>query len=448
MQVTLDKKSDTLASILVNLEEGDYAAQYNQRLKEYSKQANIKGFRPGKIPTSVVKNMVGDSLLADEVFKLLSETINNYIKENDLSIIGEPLPNKKEDNREIDWKTAKNFDFTYDIGIIPAFKYDISEKQKFTKHEVEVEDATLEETLTGLLKQHGAPTEVEAVGADDFLSGTILKDGEEGEGVSTGLPLNKVAQKEQKQFIGKKIGDTVTFDVRKAFEGDDHIGHVVGVSKEEAASVKGKYAFTVSKITRTSDAEYSQELFDKVLGPGVVSSEQEFKDKVREILTQNLNNDSRSILFKDIQTAIAKDTKLEVSEDFFKRWLLESNKGALEEEELQKNYDKYEAELKWTLIRNKIADDNELKVEDNEVRQVAVEQLRMQYLGGMEIGPEMEETFNNFVNKYLQEDKGKNYLQIFEQVLLQKVLTLIEEKVTIKGKKIKSEAFKKIVDKL
>lgn len=447
MQVTLDKKSDTLASVIVNLEESDYTPQYNQRLKEYAKTAQVKGFRPGKIPSHVIKSMVGDGLLADEVFKMLSSTIQAYIKDNNIAIIGEPLPNEKETNRVIDWKTQKGFDFTYDIGIIPTFKYDISDKLKFTKYTVEIEGSTLDETIENLLKQNGESIDADTVEADDFISGTILKDGADGEGVTTGLPLSRVVEKQRKTFIGKKIGDTVVFDINKTIEDPEHIGHVVGVSKEEAAEVSGKYALTITKINRQAAGVLNQEFFDKVLGKDTVKDEAGFKEKVQEILTQNYNNDSKSVLYKEFKDQLIAKTKIEISVEFFKRWLLETNKETLKAEDLEENFEKYENELKWTLLRNKISEDNEIKVENEEVRGAAFEQLRMQYLGGMELTPDMSETFNNFVDKYLKENKGENYLQLFEQVLTQKVYTFIEGKASFKDKKVKSEEFKKIVEK-
>lgn len=447
MQVTLEKSSETLASILVKIQESDYSEQFNKRLKEYAKQAQIKGFRPGKVPLNVVKSMVGDSLLADEVYKILSESLNKYIKENDIDIIGEPLPNSSEFEKVVDWKAQKEFDFKYDIGIVPNFKAEVSDKLKFTKYEIEIEDATLQETIDNLLQQNGEPTYPDTTAEEDFLTGTIKKEGEEGEGAQTGVPLSRVVKKELKSFIDKKIGESIVFDIQKAFETPDHISHVLGVSKEEAAEAKGKYEFTISKITRTSPAEMNQAFFDKILGKDTVTNEDEFKAKVREILAQNYNNDSKSVLHQEIQKELVNKAKIEVSEDFFKRWLLESNKESLEPSYLDENYSKYEEQLKWTLLKNKIAQEFDLKVENEEVRAAAFEQLRMQYLGGMEIGPEMQETFNGFVDKFLKENKGENYMQLFEQVLTQKVFNNLEEKVSLTNKKVKSEEFKKIVEK-
>lgn len=447
MQVTLEKSSETLASILVKIQEADYSEQFNNKLKEYAKKAQIKGFRPGKVPLAVAKSMVGDSILADEVYKILSESLNKYIKENEIDIIGEPLPNSSEFEKVVDWKSQKEFDFKYDIGIVPNFKAEVSDKLKFTKYEIEIEESTLQETIDNLLQQNGEPTYPDITSEDDFLTGTIKKEGDETEGSQTGIPLSRVVKKELKNFIDKKIGDTLVFDIQKAFESSDHVSHILGVSKESAAEAKGNYTFTLTKITRTSPAEINQAFFDKILGKDTVKNESEFKEKVLEILTQNYNNDSKSVLHQEIQKELVSKANIEVSEDFFKRWLLESNKESLEPSYLDENYGKYEEQLKWTLLKNKIAQEFDLKVENEEVRAAAFEQLRMQYLGGMEIGPEMQETFNSFVDKFLKENKGENYMQLFEQVLTQKVFNNLEEKVSLTNKKVKSEEFKKIVEK-
>lgn len=445
MEIVLDKKKPTLASLSITLTESDYQDQVSEKIKEYTKKANIKGFRPGKVPTSVIKNMMGDSLVADEVFKVLNDSINNYIKENNLSIIGDPLPTEEDQKKVINWKTQKEFDFNYELGLVPEFKYDLSDKLKFTKYVVDVDQKLIDETIATLQKNAGEQIHPDEIAEDDFVSGTITQGDYSN---NSGLPLTKMSKKELKKFIGAKKGDEIAFDVQKAFDKDsDHVAHVTGKTKEEAPDVKGDWFFTIENITRSVEAEVNQEFFDKVLGPGAVASKEEFDEKLKEAIAGQHDRESVVLLNTEIKDKLLEKTKIEVSSEFLKRWLLTSNRQELTEADLEKDYENYENELKWQLLRNRIAKDLSVTVEDEAVQAAARAQIQQQFLGGAPVGPEMEETFQKIVENYLREDKGKNYLNIYEQVMADRLFTELRSKVTIKDKKTKSDDLKKIIEK-
>ncbi len=445
MQITLNKKDDTFASIKIELGEADYKERIDSKIKEYGKKATIKGFRPGKVPSGMIKSMMGESFMAEEVSKLLNESLTGYIKENDLNIIGEPLPSPEGNDENINWKTQTEFNFSYDVGLIPSFEMEISDKLKYDLYKIEVEDKTLDETIANLLTQNGASETPETAEAGDFVTGKLTQDEYE---VHCSLPTQDMKATEVKKFVGAKKEGKVTFDLVKAFNKDTQaIAKALGITDDEAKELKGEYTLEVNIISRNSKAELNQELFDKLFGKDTVKNEEEFKTKLKEVLGENYIKDADSFLFKSIQQDLLGKAKFELSTEFVERWIKQTNPD-ITEENLKLDFDKYIAELKWSIIKNQLATTAEIKVESAEVRDRASYTLNMQYFGGMQLDGEMATNFNQFVDKYLSDNNGKNYYQHFEQVLGDKLFESIKGKVSLKDKKIKSEAFKIEVEKI
>lgn len=446
MEVKLNQIDPTSAQLTIQVSPEDYDSQVNAKLKSYAKTANIKGFRPGKVPTAIIKNMMGENILAEEVFTVISKELNSYIKENNLSIIGDPLPAETEKNKQVDWKNDKNFEFTYDLGTVPEFDlaYD---KVKVEKYAVDIDDKTVDETISNILKQTAETVDAEVVTEEDYVTGSLKQVDGEIENTNSMIPTNKMAKTEGKKLIGKKVDDVVTFDLSKLFKGDAaSISHVAGISKEEAADVSGDFEFTITKISHKQDPEMNEEFFGKVLPGEEIKTEDEFKAKLKEKIAENFNRDAEFVLGKHIREKLVEAIKVDYSEDFFKRWILESNKDSISAEDLDAKFDQYVKELKWSFIRNKVAEENELKAEEADIRAKAEEIVRHQYLGGMEIQAELREQFNAFVDNYLKENNGRNYYNTFDQVLSEKVISFLQDKVSVKDKKIGSEKFKEVVE--
>lgn len=447
MEINLKKKNDTFGTISVQVAEADYIGRVDQKLSDYRKQASIKGFRQGKVPMGMIKNMVGDQLLVEEVYKVLSEELNNYIKENDLQIIGEPIPADEEAQSAIDWKSQTEFGFDYIVGLIPEFKVEVSEKIKVTRYAVAVDETAVSDYSDNLRTQYGETKEIDTAEEAAYVGGTVKAVGSEEEPKATLVPIDKLTKKEKAKFIGSKSGDTIVFKPAKAFEEEAHIGHVLGIEKEEIGSVKGEYEVVVDKVTKQVAADLNPEFYAKLFGPGLINTEEEFTAKIEEVLQGGYKRDVDALLFFDIQEKLLDKTKVSVSADFLKKWLVAVNKGELTAETVEADYDKYEREIKWSLIKNKVISDNNINTNDDEIRANAFETLRAQYFGGMEITPEMQEPFNGFVDKYLKENEGKNYYNIYEQVVAEKIFELFQEKVTVKEKAVSADEFKKIVSK-
>ena len=436
MNITLNQTDSTNAQLKVVLEEADYAPKVDQQVKEYSKKAQIKGFRPGKVPAGLVKKMYGKSILVEQINKLLQEEISKYIRENDVKLLGEPLPEPNQN--QIDWDNQKEFEFNYQVGLLPDFTLPLDKSVE--GFAIEVDQKTIDEAYTNLKRQFGKTVNPETSELGDFVSGELKA--VEGEFTSkTLIPTNRVVEG-QEQFIGVKAGDVIRFDIRKTF-GDDNaaLAHVTGLGKEVVADLNGEFEFTVDKINRTDDAELNQELFDKLFGKDEVTTEEDFDAKLRETIKENYEREADNLLYRKIIDTLVDNVDAALPTEFFKRWLQVTNEGKLTPEQIEENFDKYERELKWSMIKNKVVEENELKVSNEEVVEATKEKMLAQF-NMPEIPEELLESMNNYANQYLQQDNGRNYIQEYEQLLAEKVLAKLKEQMTVVEKTITAEDFR------
>jgi len=437
LDITLDKKDDQLHAILtVNLTEADYAPAVESKLKEYSKKAQIKGFRPGKVPVGLVRKMYGKGILVEEINGLLSKSVDEYIKENNLKILGEPLPVPT----DIDFDNQKDYSFQFELGLLPEFELPADQAVSVDRHKVELDENTLKETYEQLERQFGETSEPEVSEANDFIYGKLKKAGEEGEGRVVLLPTNKLKADADK-FVGVKSGDEVAFDLKNAFGGDvAAIRGFSGLSKEEAEGVEGEYSLAVEKIQRSAPAEFNQELFDKVFGKDIVTSKEDFDEKVRSTVQENYDRESDNLVNRQIIDKMLENTTIELPTEFFKKWLVRANQGKLTQEQVEEHFEDYAKELKWSLIRNKVVEAQELKVSNEEIVDRTVQKILGQF--NMEMTPELEESVRGFADNFLRQENGKNYVDEYEAILAEKVLENLRGKVVVNDNPITAEDFR------
>lgn len=442
MEITLNKIDKTNGTLEVKLQESDYQAGVEKKLKDYAKNAQIKGFRPGKVPVGVVKKMYGTSILVDEVNNLLTQNVKDYIKSNDVNIIGDPLP-RRENSDNIDWEKQKDFSFTYDLGLIP--EYDANPKKtKVEKYVIKAENKVIDETIDNIRKQNGKTDKVDVSAEGDFISGQLKQ--EKGGFEGPVMIPTKQLKKEKKAFVGVKKDDKVTFDLMKAFDKDPAaLSHVTGVEKDKTGDLKGKFELSVTEITRVADADMNQELFDKVFGPGAVKTEEEFRDKALETIMENYDRESENLLGRHIIDTMVEKTKLDISPEFVMKWLKATNENT-PEEDLKKNLNLYMDDLKWSIIRGEFEKRDGIKVENVEVMEAAKAKLLSQLNMPM-VSPELEEQFNSFADNYLKENNGRNYVQEYENILTIKVLDVLKKEVNVKEKTVSVDKFNDIAKK-
>ncbi|MBA4144461.1 MAG: trigger factor [Cytophaga sp.] len=442
MNITLDKQSATDGLIKIKLSETDYQPKVESKLKDYARKASIKGFRAGKVPAGVIKKMYGKSVLVEEVNHIISHSVSDYIKDNKLRILGDPLPNQ-EKAMTIDWDSQKDFEFEFQIGMVEDFAYDISKKVNVQSHPIEVDQKVMDETLTDLKQRFGKVSYPEVSEVTDSVFGTItLADGSPKNVV---INIDKVEKKEQKKFIGLKNEDTVDFEIEKILKDENLVAQVLGITPEEAKSAKGQYTLQVTSISRTEPAEINTELFDRVFGPGVVKTEEEFLNKVKETIAENYKRETEHMLDHEIMHHYVDNTKITMPESFLKTWLKTTGQGQVTDEILEKEFKPYRDSLKWDLIKNKIAEDNNIKVEGEEVRARAKAMIAEQF-GGAAIAEQLGDKMDDIANNYLsgQDGKGENFMRLYNQLRNDKIAKLIRESITVTEKKVSLDEFKKI----
>lgn len=449
MEITLDKKTNTEGLIKIKLSEGDYQPKVEEKVKDYARKANIKGFRQGKVPAGVIRKMFGKSILVDEINHLLSHKITDYIKDNKLQILGEPLPNQ-EKTRDIDWDVQKDFEFEYQIGLVDEFSYDVSKKAKIKAYKIEVDDKTVDETVADLKKRFGKVTYPEVSEAQDSLFGEIRPKNPPEENAdalkkeAATIQIEKVAKSEQGKFIGRKKDDEVEFEPGKIYTEQSLVSELLGLSVEEVQAANGPFILKINTISRTEPAELTPELFDRVFGKDVAKTEEEFVSKIRETIAENYKRETDHFLDHHIEDHLLENTSINLPADFLKTWLKSSSQGQVTDAVLDEEFEQYVRGLKWDLIKNKIADDNNIKVEADEVRNKAKDMIVAQF-GGQAFAEQLKDKLDGIADNYLSNENGQNFMRLYNQLRGEKIMAHIRENITVEEQKVSVDEFKKIV---
>jgi trigger factor len=444
LEITLNKKSNTEGLIKIKLSEGDYQSHVEEKVKDYARKANIKGFRQGKVPSGVIRKMFGKSILVDEINHLLSHKLSDYIKEQNLKIIGDPLPNH-EKSRDIDWEGQKDFEFEYQIGMVEDFKYDLSPKVKVKGYKIEADEKVINDTLNDLKKRFGKVSYPESSQAGDNLFGDLTKKDSEFKKENAFIATDKIAKKELSKFEGKKQDDVIEFDIQKTFTDAEDIAQLTGASPEEAKNEAGTYQLKINTISRTEPADVNQELFDRVFGKDAVQNEADFMEKVKNTIGENYQRETNHFLEHHIEDAFLENTNISIPDEFLKSWLKASSNGEVTDSILEKEFKDYVRGLKWDLIKNKIADDNAIKVEADEVRNRAKDLIIAQF-GGQAFADQLKDRMDSIADNYLQNENGQNFMRLYNQLKSEKILNHIKSNITVDEKKVSVDEFKKIVE--
>lgn len=441
MEITLDKHSVNQASIKIKLSEADYQPKVEAKLKDHARKANIKGFRPGKAPISMVKNMYGTSVLVEEINSILGESLNGYLKEQTFKILGDPLPVAKQEET-IDWKTQKEFEFEYKIGFVDGIELPL-DKIKATKYSIKVDQKLMDETLENLVSQYGNSTNPEVSEATDSVYGDLASKSTEFK-KSVSLDLTKITKKLAEKFTGISNDSVIEFEDKEVKK--DQWEEAFGLETEEADQATGAMTFTVKNINRTEKAEMNQEFFDKIFGPDLVSSEEEFMTKVRETLQGNYDRESKVFTEEELKKELTSKAKIDLPETFLKEWLIEANKGKVTVEDVEKEFPLYAKQLTWSLISNHLATENKIQAEHEEVLEKTKQMVREQFASSG-LGSQMEDSMDMFVDNYLKGEEGQNYMNMLTSVQNDKVLSFVENQVKLSEKEISIDEFKELLAK-
>ena len=441
-------KNNTI--ITVGVAKADYAEAVEKQLRDYRKKASIPGFRPGNVPLGLVKKMFGKQVQADEINKLISDHLYNYINENKIQILGEPLPNISE-QAEIDFDQQENFEFKFDLGLAPEFDVEISSKDKVPYYQIAVSDEMVQNQVKSYTGRYGKYEQEETVEEKDMVKGEVLelKDGkvnEDGRKLSDAVltPAYFKNDEQKALFVGAAKGATIIFNPAKAFDNEVvELSSFFKISKEEAQDIDADFQFKIEGITRYYDSEVNQELFDKVYGEGVVNSEEEFIERIKASIKETLDADSDYKFGIDAREMLIEKYKgLSFPDEFLKRWLLSSNKN-LTPEALEEDYPKMIESLVWQLVSDKIGKANDMKVETTDVEEHAKKIARSQFAQYGMIGMD-EEIISNYAKDMLKKEETAK--SIIERVAEEKILAVVKEKVKLEVKSITVEEFNKLFE--
>ncbi len=440
MDITLDKQDSNLASIKIKLNEGDYQSKVDEKISDYSKKAQIKGFRQGKVPKSLVQKMYGKSILVEEINHIVGHAIQDYIRDNEIQILGEPMPNQQQ-IETVDWDNQSEFEFEYNIGIVDEFNLDLSKKVKVTDYEIDVNDQVIDETIDNVRNQFGKMINPEKSEEGDIVFGSLKQDDFSHD---TTIDLSELNKTNAKKFIGKSKGAEIKVDLSKLYNEASKQAAQLGKTEDELEGMDLNFVFEVKNVNRKEAADINQELFDQTFGPDTVKTDEEFRAKINDTISENYVRETGAWLNKTIQDELIKKTNISLPDTFLKDWLKLSSEGKVTDADLEKEYDIYADQLRWNLISSKISKDNEIKPEHEEIKEAARKMIEAQFMGSG-LG-QMADQMDAFVDNYLQGDEGKNYMNLAEQVQQEKVLDYIKEKVEIKSKKVSLDKFKEIVE--
>ena len=451
MDITLEKASDTNASLKITLTPADYKPEVDKKLKDYGRKVQMKGFRPGHVPASLVQKMYGKSILVDEINSMLSKTVSQYIRENKLQVVGDPVPNREQADA-IDWDSQSDFAFSYTLGLASEFDIDFADLPSVSQYEIQAGDAEITSTIADLQQRFHGHAHGDEVADGDTIYGELKQvnalEGAEGFTAKTAFPINQMAEEAKAQFIGKKKDDVVTFVLEQVFPDEKARANATGVKKDEAANLTGEFTFAIDDITRNQPAELNQEFFDKVLGVGTVSDEEQFRVKVAEIIKGNYARESAQLLRLDIEKTLIDNTPILLPDEFLKNWLLDVNEGKYTPEQIDEQYDDFTKSVKLQLIKNKIAEKADIKVEFEEV--LAVTRLMVQeqfgFMGSED--EEMNKTIDRIARNYLMDEKnnGQNYTSTFNRVYDDKVIEYAKTQLTVVSQEITVDEFKALVE--
>lgn len=449
MNITNQKIDDLNSVVSIKLVQDDYQSKVDVVLKDYRKKAKIDGFRPGMVPMGLVKKLYYKPVLAEEINKLISENLMNYIRDEKINILGEPLPHKDE-NKVIDFDKDTEFEFSFDIGNYKDFTLNVSDKDKIAYYTIKIEDKVIEEYRENVTKRFGDFVAVETAGKDELLKGNLSQVKDDGdlseEGIraeNISMSLDMVKDETVKAlFKGRKSGDSVDFDLRKAFPSDVEISSLLRIDKDLAAAVTGNYRLDIKEILEFKKHEINQDLFDKVYGENQVKSEEEFNEKLVSELKANYERESDYKFAIDVKDFLIKKAKPELPVEFLKRWILESNEK-MTAENLEKEFGDYEKEFQWQLIKDQLSRENEIKVSEEELLEYAVTLAKNQfYQYGLFNVPE------EHIISYAKEQLGKKEeaRRLFEQKFEDKIYKLLKEKVKLDKKEVIVEKFKEMFE--
>ncbi len=450
MNVIREDINAQTAILKVQVSPADYQSKVASTLDKYRKQAKIPGFRPGKVPMGMIQKQYGKAILAEELNKLVNDSLYSYVNEQKIEILGNPIP-KEDIEVKGDFNAPSDFEFAYEIGLTPKIDIKLSAKDKVDYYKVKIDDKLLDKQIDDLRRRYGKLVGSDAVGENDLVMAQFVELNDD-ETIKEGGILHSSTisvealedAKTKKALTGKKVGDKVVVDPAKVSRGEKDTAAMLGISEEQLGTISKKFQLTINEIRHMEMAELNQELFDKLFGEGTVTSEKELKERISKDLENMFANDSDRVLMNTMYKSLMENTKVELPSDFLKRWIKLSNEKPITMEEIEQQFDGYEKGMKWQLIQGHIFKANDLKLEQKEVLEFTKGLLVNQYAQyGLPAPADKELT--DAANRVLSNQEESN--RVYDMIAEVKLTDYFKNTVKLNEKMVSYDEFVELASK-
>ncbi len=450
MIVTREDVNATNAILKVQISPADYQPKLKATLEKHRKTIKMPGFRPGNVPMSLIEKQHGRSALAEVLNKLVNDSLYSFISENKIEVLGNPIPTEN-DHVKGDFSKPTDFEFHYEIGLTPEVNIQLSDKSKYEYVKVKVDDALVSKQIEDLRRRYGKLIGADVVSESDLVLAQFVELNND-ESIKEGGILHSSTisvefiedAKVKKAIIGKKIGDKLVVTPASVSRGGKDTAAMLGIKEDELATICDKFQITINEIKRMELAELSQELFDRLFGPGAVTSEAQLKEKITSDLQNMFVNDSDRLLAKTIFEDLIEKTKMNLPDAFLKRWIRLSNEKPILPEQIEAEYDGYSKSLKWQLIQGSIFKTNGLTIENQEIIEFTKGLLISNFAQYGMPAPEDKELTETAMGLLAKKEEAN---RIVEMLADQKITQFFKSTVKLNEKEISYDAFIELAGK-
>ena len=435
MNIVKNQIDDLNLQLTIEVAHADYAETEKKELNKCKRTAEFKGFRKGMVPMSLIQKVYGERVLVDSVNRILSDAINGFIKDNNIKMVGEPLPSA--DQAELEWKSGNDFTFKFDIATASEVNFELGKDDKIPYYSIEVSDIAKKEMKDNLLRQFGSLVDAETAGEEDFVIVDFSQEGRNVEGAY--VAVRNVAGDAKAKFAGARVGDQFDVNVNEAFTDETDRAYMLKVKKEELAGIAPEFHVTVKEVKTFAPAEENQETYDKIFGEDKVHNAEEFDKAIVARLEENYKQESDYKLSKDLREFLVKKADIKLPEEFLKRWLFHINEGKFTKEDIEKEAPAFFEDFRWQMVRGYLMDKFGLKIEEKDVQEAAEAYVAYQYAAyGM--GNVPDSIIKDSVGRVLQDENTSR--RIIENVETTKAVEAVKGAVTLEKSKVSVEKFR------
>lgn len=444
MEITFDKKDNASALLTIELAQADYQPDYKAKIKDYSRRAHIKGFRPGKVPVELVEKMYGNALRSEAISQVVNQSVDKYLRENGIDVLGDLISDETQIPSETE-NLNESLKFSFLMAIRPEISYPSIEGMTIELPEIQIDEQKITNYIEDLRNRYGKMNEVDTIERDDFIHGKLVA----ADGLfetESAIPFGRIKEGYVDQFLGKKVGDVIEFPIEEAFETAD-IKYITNTFKDKDRSFSGMYSLTISKIERRIPAEMNQEFFELAAGPDNAGSEEDFRNYVRSLFADTYQKESMDYFAIKLENTLYNEAKFDLAEDVISKVIRNRAKGKMQDAEIEDFIPRYIRSMRMSLIRGKVAEDNQIQLSEEDLRNAAMKQIAADFQS-MGYGNLGDEFLEKYADNYLNEKGKDNRERMAEKALTARIAQLVLEKGNIVRKPVSIEDYNRLVEEL